>query len=257
MVTTYYLKRTRSYNYSRSSSSSYKPRSIRQKERKDRGNIIRNITLVILLLIASFVWGIPALTGALSVFNHHSGTQATHAADVVLAPPVLNIPYEATNSASIQINGYANPSLKVEVFLEDELKSTVTADPNGKFQTGFINLSLGTNNIYGKTVDSSGKESLASKTIQLTYNNDKPKLETSSPADNSQIKGGDKKVTVSGSTDSGDNVTVNGITVIVDSDGNFSTILPINDGDNTITIISTNEVGNTSQQTLKVNYASS
>ncbi|MFI5205337.1 MAG: hypothetical protein ACHQVK_00170 [Candidatus Paceibacterales bacterium] len=245
--------------YRSSYSSGYRPRSIRHRQQKSQKKIIWNVILTVVVLYLIFFWGLPALIGGLSVFNRFkpSNTTAQNAPEnATLAPPVLNIPYEATNSAQIRIPGYASPNIKVNIYLDDNLQTSVTSGDDGSFQSDPISLNLGTNSIYGKTADDKNRESLPSKPITITYSNDKPKLNISSPDDGTQIKGGDKKVTVSGQTDPDDSVTVNGQTVIVQSDGSFSISTGLNDGDNQIVIVSTNSVGNTTQVQRKVTYSS-
>lgn len=247
-------------SYSGKSRSNYTPRSIRSKERRTKKLLIRNIILAVVIVYGVFFWGLPALVGGLS-FLHRSSPQSSQSQsanqDASVAPPVLNIPYEATNTAAIKVSGYTTANSKVELYVNDDLKTTANSSGDGSFQTDDFALILGTNNIYGKTIDSNNKSSLSSKTIQLTYSNDQPKLNLSSPGDNTEVKGGDKKVTVSGSTDPSNTVSVNGTIVIVNSDGHFSLDVPLNDGDNTVTVTATNTVGNTTKIGRKVKYSAS
>lgn len=171
-----------------------------------------------------------------------------------IAPPVLNIPFDATNSASITISGYATPNSKVEIYFDDNLQSTVNTQDDGSFISDPLTLNEGTNNIYGDTVSSSRVKSLPSKTIQLIYNNQQPSLSVDQPQDGTTIASGVNKITVSGSTDPNNNVTVNGITVIVGNDGSFSTSVSLNGGDNNITIVATNSFNNTTRVKRKVTY---
>ncbi len=250
------MRRTSNFKQNLSS----KPFSVRRKERHTKNRLIVTTVIIIFLLYCLFIWIIPALIGGLSFFNKLKPTQSPQPAiseSASLAPPVLNIPYEATNTASITIRGYASAHSKVEIYVDDDLKDTVESDENGGFKAESIDLTLGTNNIYGKTVDEKGTKSLPSKSIRITYSNEKPKLEISTPDDNKEIVGGDKKVTVSGSTNPGNNVSVNGTRVIVTTDGNFSHSLEINEGDNQITIQASDQTGNTTQLQRKVIYKNS
>lgn len=212
--------------------------------------------LVIVLVFVFFNWGLPFIVGSLSFLNKNKPSQAVTETkiDEAIAPPVLFIPFESTNSASLPISGYATPLTKVELYVDDELKSLLQTDSEGKFTAESISLNLGTNNIYAVTVNDADKKSLPSKTIKLYYSNEKPSLEVTQPTDGTEIKGGDKKVTVSGKTDPNNSVTVNGSTVIVNSEGNFQTSIGINDGDNVITIIASNNFTNTNQIQKTVKY---
>ncbi len=237
----------------------YKPRSIKKLENKTKKRIFFSIVFVIVLGYFFLNWGLPYLIGSLSILNKVNGKhQSAHSAmdDPAIAPPVLNIPFEATNSAALKVTGYSLPSSKVEIYLDEDLKDTVETDETGYFHSDDISLSEGTNNIYGKSINDDDKRSLASKTIKVEYSSEKPTLDVSSPSDGQQIKGGDKKITVTGKTDSQNSVMVNGQTAIVNNEGNFAHEVQINDGDNTITIEVTNPVGNSTKIERKVNYSS-
>lgn len=240
----------------------YKPFLARRYEKRSRNKFIFTLIIIAFLLYSLLAWILPTLIGGLSFFNkfkHNPKPPTPVSEDITIAPPVLNIPFEATNTAQIKIKGYAQPHSKIEVYIDDDLKTTATTDENGSFTSGNIPLNLGTNNIYGKTVNDKGDKSLSSKPITITFINEKPKLEVSSPQDNQVIKGGDKKVTVSGSTDtSGDiTVTVNGSQAIVDESGNFSQTIAVNDGDNNIVIAAADQAGNSTQISRRVTYQSS
>lgn len=236
--------------------SSFKPRSIRRSESKVKRKLIFNLILVIVLVFVFFTWVLPLIIGSLSFLNKSKpkSSEEITTIDEAIAPPVLFIPYESTNSATLPISGYSTPLSRVKIYIDDELKNLAQTDSEGKFSTDSITLNEGTNNIYAVTVNDSDKKSLPSKTIKLYYSNEKPTLEVSQPADGMAINGGDKKVTVSGKTDPNNSVTVNGSTVIVNSEGNFQTSIGLNDGDNTITIVSSNSYGNTNQIQRIVKY---
>lgn len=237
--------------------SSFKPRSLRHNESKAKKRLIITVAAILIVSYVFFVWILPFIIGQLSFLNKKNTTVDAESLkiDEAIAPPVLYIPYEATNSASLEFTGYAAPLSKVELYIDGEIKTQTSTDSEGKFTTGQVALNLGTNNITAVTINDSDKKSLPSKNIKLYYSNEKPNLEISEPADGASITG-DKKVKVAGKTDVNNSVTVNGSTVIVDSEGNFQTIVPINDGENTITIKSSNSFGNIEETSRKVNYAS-
>lgn len=225
--------------------------------KKARRRLIFTIILVAVLGYSLLTWVLPTFIGGLTFFDRFKAkpqTSTTSLENASIAPPVLQIPYEATNSALIKIKGYASPNLTVEIYLDDDLKTTVKTSDNGDFLSEDIPLVLGTNNIYGKTVDGNDHKSLASKIITLQYINEKPKLDIKEPQDNQTVK--DKKITVSGSVEpaTGVSVTVNGTTVILDANGNFSQSLELSDGDNNLIILATDMAGNVTQVSKKVTY---
>lgn len=233
----------------------YKPYSIRRLERKNRNKLV--ITLVIALIFGYFLltWILPNLIRGLSVLNvfKPSFKKESIAEEVTLAPPVLNIPFEATNTATIKVKGYSVPNTQVELSVDDQLKTTAKVSDDGSFNAT-LSLELGINNVSGKTVDDKGGRSLPSKNIRIIYSNQKPKLELSSPTDDQTVQGGDKKVNVSGSTDIGNDILANEIKIIVDSEGNFSQSIAISEGENIITVVAKDKAGNTSTVGKRVIY---
>ncbi len=133
--------------------SSYKPRSLRTRERKVKRNIIVSFILGIVLLYLVIFWVLPALLGGISFINKFKGKPKPDTIeDSAIAPPVLNIPFESTSSARMRISGYASTDSEVEIYIDDSLKTTAKTEFDGRFNSDFVELSLGTNNIYGQTV---------------------------------------------------------------------------------------------------------
>lgn len=243
---------TPSYNRS----SNYKPRSIKHLEDKSKKRLFTSIILIALLSYLFFFQGLPFIIGKLSVVNRGKTSQLLTNTDYVeLAPPVFNVPYEATNTATIRIPGYSQPKAKVQIYLNDTLKTTINVSDSGTFQAESLELSQGENYLYGKTVNDKDQTSLKSKSIKIIFTSDKPSMQIDSPEDNKTIQGGDKIVNVKGKTDPSNNVSINGQIVIVSFDGTFSKDLILNEGENTLSITAANSVGNTTTVEKKVTYS--
>lgn len=234
-------------------------RAANRLAKKSKRKFIITLIIISALSYTTLVWALPSFIGGLgfvkSVVKPSQITVDQTSDNITLAPPVLNIPFEATNSGQIDIKGYGASNSKVKLYMNDEEKQTIDVASDGTFDFENVTLSLGTNNIYGKTIDDKGKESLPSKTIQLIYDNEKPALKISEPEDNKKNQGGDKKVKISGKTDPNIKVYINDTQVIVDKDGNFSTEQPLNDGDNTFTIKAIDIATNTTEVQRKVTYS--
>mgnify|MGYP001577448359 FL=1 len=215
------------------------------------------IIIIVTLLWVTFTFILPPFIGALAkvtgIFKSHNQSPTLVADNATLAPPVLSVPYEATNSGQIDIHGFTTANSKVKIYLDDVLVTTTDADETGAFTAKDVSLSLGTNNIYGKTEDDKGTESLLSKTIRLIYDNENPPLEVSFPTDG-QIFSGEKKINVTGKTEPGVTITVNGDQAIVNSDGNFSKQITLNDGSNSLSFKSTDQASNFIQITRNVTF---
>lgn len=234
-------------------------RSVKRLAKKSRRNFIITIVLVVILSYFTLTWILPNFIGGLgfvtNILSPAEKSKSQPKDNLTLAPPVLNIPYEATNSSEVDINGFATPNSKIRLYIDDELKDTVDSSADGSFTFNNVSLNLGTNNIYGKTVDDKKNESLPSKLIRLIFDNEKPILNINEPEDNKKVQGGDKKVKVSGNTEPGISVFVNGTQVIVNSEGNFNTEQSLNDGDNSITIKTVDKALNTAEEQRTVIYS--
>ncbi len=238
-------------------SSRYQYRKFRKLQNNNKQNFFITIIIIISLLYIALFWILPNLIGGVGFIKNlitpakkivNSSEQAT------LAPPVLNIPYEATNTAQININGYASPGSKVKLFLDDDKKQTVDVSGDGSFNIQDVTLSPGQNNIYGKTVDEKGLESLPSKTLSVIYDNEKPNLNINEPEDNKVINGGDRKVKISGKTEIRANIFINGAQVVVDLNGNFQSIQDINEGNNDFDVKAVDKALNETEISRKVIY---
>ncbi len=237
----------------------YRSRSTRRVADKSKNRLILTLVICAVVGYLAVFWILPNLIAGIGFINNKKDNTPVQdiSKNATFAPPVLSIPYEATNSSQIDIHGYATPGSKVNIYVDSNLKSTADVNSDGSFTSQNIDLSLGLNNILGKTVDDKNQESLPSKTIQLTLKTDKPNLDISTPSDGQVVHGGDKKITIQGKTDSGNIVTINGNQIVINADGSFSKDQGLNDGDTTFTIRSTDSASNYTELTRKVTYQSS
>src|SRR5689334_2283261 len=210
----------------------YYSRSARKLAKQSRTRLIWTIIILLILGYASIFWILPTFIGGIGILNGiiHPSVNKEKPLDITLAPPQISIPYEATNSANIDIKGYSKGK-QVKIYLNDKLEQTADVDSEGNFLAANIELAFGSNNIYGKSVDDKNQESLASKTIKIVYDDSKPNLEVTNPPDNAEIKS-ERKLNVSGKVDLDDYVYVNGAQAIVQQDGSFNYQISLNDGSN-------------------------
>lgn len=236
----------------------YRSRSARRYIKNSRRNFFVSLVIVVLLFFAAIQWILPTVVtgvGFITGFfkSHKTGSNLTE--NATLAPPILNIPFEATNTGQIEIKGYATQNSKVKLFLDGEEIKTEEVSADGNFTFRNVTLSLGTNNIYAKTIDEKDRESLPSKDFRIIYDNEKPPLTLAEPEDGKKIQGGDKKVTFKGTTEINGEVFINDAQIIVDKDGNFESIQSLNEGDNNFTIKSVDLAGNITEISRRVTYS--
>ncbi len=231
----------------------------RISEAKGQKRLFLSIGLGVVVLISLLLFGIPALINMstfISNFNHGKDVVVNETQNGVIFPPVLQPIYSATNSATINITGYAEVSDNVSLYLNGDQFGSTLVSKDGTFSFPDVQLKNGSNTIYDKAQVTGGKESSNSNTLTVLYKKSNPKLELAGPDDNATVNTEQKMVVVSGLTDPEDTVTVNDHIVVVNPDGSFSYQQSLNDGDNTINIVATDSAGNQTKTTRHVKYSS-
>lgn len=237
---------------------SYRTRSARKLAQKSRKNFIITLILIGFIFFATLNWVLPNFINGIGFVKETikpaQKEKSILEENPLLAAPVLNIPFEATSNSEIEIKGAATPNSKIILYVDDQNVKETQADENGLFTFQNVSLSIGTNNIYAKSVDDQSRESLPSKTVKVIFDNEKPQLTISEPEDDKKIQGGDKRVKISGKTEPGSKILINDSQVIVDKDGNFSIDQLLNEGENMIIIKSVDLANNTTEIQRKVTY---
>lgn len=167
--------------------------------------------------------------------------------NVVPPPNIFSLP-QATNSASLKVQGFAPQGTAVTLFVnEREIDSQIT-DKEGKFVFEDVRLDPGENKIYMIGRNQSGIESQPSLAQTVVVDQQPPKIELTSPEDGLIIKEEKDQpsfVTVSGSVSESAVVTVNGHQAIVNSENTFDHRLRLaEEGENIIKIEAQDKAGN-------------
>ncbi len=171
----------------------------------------------------------------------------------LLFPPELNPLTESTNSAIMAISGTANSKLTVTLFINDQKKSSTVASEDGTFIFKKVFLSEGANAIQVQQTDSKNKSSL-SDPVTVTVKKTMPDLEITTPEDGYTLNGDNNKLAITGKTNETNTVSINDRWVIVKSDGSFSYLYPLSEGDTTLKITASDPYGNTTVIERKVSY---
>lgn len=169
--------------------------------------------------------------------------------ELFIAPQIIDIP-DATNSARIRISGTAPEDMPVTLFVNGDKQKTIVAT-DGTFEAA-LSLNDGENDIYAQAENEKTKEKKNSKIYYVRVITDKPELTITSPADGSII--GNSDVRIEGTTGEEVLVKINGLPVVVDSEGTFSYSISLVEGSNTIVIMAIDIAGNTEQKTLTITY---
>ena len=230
-------------------------RLYKSQEKKALQKIVLSVLGIVIIVILLFKVAIPALINFslfLANLRGDSTTSSTskNSSDYIM-PPVFTTNFTATNSATVTLNGTAQAKEQVILYINNNPTDTTDVKDDGTFAFKNVTLSPGSNTITAKA-KKDNKLSNFSDNLTITFENKQPTLSVDSPHDGDNIH--DSTVTVSGKTDPDDKVTVSGFWAIVDSSGNYTYTLTLQNGDNQIKVIAQDPAGNTTEKDLKVSH---
>ncbi len=170
------------------------------------------------------------------------------------AAPVLDALPDATPSAQIMVTGYSLPNTTLSISVNGETKQSDVSREDGSFSVP-ISLTEGENVIVARARDDQQNESSPSISWIVIRDSQPPTLTITTPSDHSQRVGDDQKtVAIEGKTDSGSTISVNGRLVSVMATGQFSLMIDLHEGDNTVTIVAADKAGNRTTSTLTIQW---
>lgn len=205
------------------------------------------------LLVLLIYFGIPFLFNLASRISSLRKSPDQIQQDLGLAPsaPNLSQDFNATSSAQISIHGTADPKITVEVFQNDRSTGTVVAGDDGKFSQD-VTLEKGENTFVAQAISEKGKKSDKSDSYNVSFSTTPPKLEVNLKDGNTVS---DSQISVTGKTDPGNSLSINDHLTIVNSDGSFSYVLNLNEGDNRIKFVASDQAGNQTKQELTIKFS--
>lgn len=230
-------------------------RSGRIEEKKQKRRLAVAVVGSMGLLIFFAVFGLKILVGFSLLMDKLRGTTpASQTQQSLLLPPTLDPLPAATKSATLTVTGIGQENTLVILYVNEDEAKKVNVEAGGTFEARLTNLVDGTNTISARASDEKGNTSDLSNIVSVIIKDEPPILELSSPADNTTVEGDSNKVTVSGKTEENTQITINGRVVVVRSDATFSYDYPLNNGDNKLTIIATDNAGNATTIERMVKY---
>lgn len=170
-------------------------------------------------------------------------TLRTRPPDLTLLEPAENNAFVSNNLVTVR--GQVPPDVAVTV---NEREATVAED--GEFVLDLV-LEEGENVLEVVAVDAAGNESRAER--RLTLRSQGPTIALASVPDGLVVR--DPSVRVTGRVDPGAQLQVNGNTVPVDANGNFSTLVALQGGNNLITLTASDLAGNATTLQRTVHFA--
>jgi len=220
---------------------------------------VRSAILFIFLTLAAiallFFYGVPAM-GRFAAFVSDigkSGKPITTNDHTPPAPPRFDYVNNFTNQQNAGVSGVTEAGATIKLTFNGNEQNTL-ADKDGKFQFN-LQLNSGANIYSAVAVDTAGNISQKTQDYTITYDNKPPALTIASPSDGSQFFGStQRQVTIKGTTDPNDQVTINDRIVAVDDNGNYQYTLSLSDGDNKFAVKATDQAGNNTEKDITLTF---
>lgn len=209
--------------------------------------------LAIVFVVVMFKWGMPWFINFLAGPSGPKVTDINSSEDIVPPQtPTLSPLPEATNSATLKIEGYTEADVEINVYRNDELAMNDKSDDKGTFKVE-LKLNEGENRIQVRAKDKNGNES-QSVVKSVIFDRRGVDLTVDSPTDGTEIFGQkNQNVPFSGKVSKpGTTVTVSGNFARVDANGNFTVTVRLNQGDNDVLVRAVDKAGNVAEKTIKV-----
>lgn len=210
--------------------------------------ILGSIALMVLIVFL----GIPALVRMAAFLGDvNSAKRPIDKSDIIApAPPRIILPFEATNSARLVLNGYSEAGATVFLIQNGGSVGNVVAKDDGAFIFSDAALKSGDNSFVAVAVDQAGNRSQQSEAVGVYYSNKTPELTIDSPINGQQVSG--NKVEVRGKVKGAERLTINDRLAVIGSEGKFSLILELNSGENGLVVVATDRAGNQTKKELTV-----
>jgi len=227
-------------------------RLVKQTER----NLILVIVGVIVLIVLFILFGVKLLVNfSLFIEKKSDPTTSKESTSAVMVSPILDPLTPATNSASIDITGTAGSGKYVSLYLNGKQLKKADVKSDNTFVFRDVSLDKGENLIKVKAFTDQENESKFSQIETISYSNKSPSLSIDFPTDGETYHKDHNPLRVSGKTDSNIRVTINDFWAMVSDDGNYYYNLPLQNGDNEITVVATDDAGNKTTKSIKISYS--
>ncbi len=172
-------------------------------------------------------------------------TLRTQEPDLTLLEPSENNTF--VNNNLLTVRGIVPPDVKVSISGRE-----ATVNEDGEFTLDLV-LDEGDNQLNIVAIDPVGNERTMSR--QITLSSRGPTIALNSISDGMIVY--EPSIRVGGEVDAGSQLEVNGQAIPVDANGNFSTMIPLQGGNNLVTLTAGDLAGNTSSVQRTIHYATS
>ncbi|MEK7092334.1 MAG: hypothetical protein AAB907_01785 [Patescibacteria group bacterium] len=230
-----------------------KSRLSRKAQRQSLKTLIFSLFGIIAVIIVVIKFGIPLLVATTYMLSGASNSKSEEKkSEIFVSVPMLDIPFVATNSAKINISGTSTKGYQIKLYVNDAVVDTVKVDSDNIFSFEEVLLEDGDNIIQAKAITKDKDESKLTESVKISYLHKEPNLSIESPSNGQTYPKEEATARVSGQTDQGVKITINGLWAIVNPDGKFSYLLPLHTGENIIKITADDGAGNKKEEERKV-----
>ena len=225
--------------------------------RRQGKKIIRQSTMMIILaILGAIIFIFVIMPQIIQLFFRIFGSGDVNFIGNDTVPPqvpVLLTLVEATNQDTIESTGYGEAGSQVVIVRNGEETGKTDVNSEGQFSYT-LELVDGDNavNLYG--VDETGNES-STRTVLIIRDTEAPSLAFEALENGKQITlRSNQNLTIRGETEPGSQLTLNDRSVYVNSDGTFSTTYYLQEGDNVLRFVVTDEADNRTEREVTVNF---
>lgn len=213
------------------------------------------IIISAVLLIVMLFWGLPSLA---KLAGNLISTDQTAQDEYELkpTPPIISDIPEATHSAMVNINGYAQPGIDVVMYLNGaELGKKLTTE-SGTFSFSNVPIDDGENTVYAYTSTRRGLLSEKSKEYKIILDNEKPTITLDEPSDGEVYRGTSERIaTFRGKvSEEGSKLYIGERMAILSSEGTFNLPYQLIEGDQEIIIKAIDKAGNETEMSLRLRW---
>ncbi len=234
---------------------SFSSRLARFEEKRLRTRLIFAIIGSLAVVTFLVVFGFRLFIGFFVFLDKMHGKESSKEVKAALViPPYLDPLPLATMSGQIAISGRGQANSTIILYINSEETKKIKAADDGTFVIKSLNLPEGTHTLQAKAADDSGNKSEFSNSVLTTIKKHPPKLDITSPNDNTTVNGETNIVNLEGKTEPDNDIRINDRFVVVRPDGSFSYPFPLAEGDNTLKIRAIDRAGNSTEILRKVSY---
>jgi hypothetical protein len=228
-------------------------------EKKAEDEITRKTIFLGLLTVIVFglliIFGLPLLIKFSIILGDIKNQKAIETKEKSLPPmaPRIILPFEATNSSQIIINGLAEKNVTVELLKNDVSIGKEKVNDVGEFTFGNVLLDQGESIFTAIAINDKGGSGEPSKELKVIFDNVPPTLTMLNPSEES-LKVDSADFDVIGQSEKGVGVLINGRVAMVDDTGKFKLKLQLNTGKNNVEIIVRDVAGNETKKNISITY---